>query len=313
MALRIVFYSWQSDLPPRGNRTLIEDALTTAARKIARDETLDIEPRVDSDTKGLAGSPDIAEAIFMKIQRSEAFVADVTPIDPMAAGMRRRTPNPNVLVELGFAAKSLGWERVIMVLNTAYAELESLPFDLRARRILKYAHAGEEAPGAVRSQLASQLEVALREVLATRSPAEERALEAVKPEHRPSVWVDYEHHHDYSDDEAARQRPEPPRTSVTLAIRNVGACGVRLEQARFYWRLNDAPDNTVDATISSRNEETLRGAIGVGEKLRLDVGLPRKAPASFTSAKAELVARLDAISTTSGVRATMTREMRVPR
>jgi hypothetical protein len=42
---------------------------------------------------------------------------------------RRRTPNPNVLVELGYALKALGDERVIVVVNTAFGKEELLPFD----------------------------------------------------------------------------------------------------------------------------------------------------------------------------------------
>lgn len=45
----------------------------------------------------------------------------------------RATPNPNVLVELGYAAHSLGWDRIIVVVNTAHGAIEELPFDFRAR------------------------------------------------------------------------------------------------------------------------------------------------------------------------------------
>jgi hypothetical protein len=46
------------------------------------------------------------------------FVADVTPIN--AGSDHRLCPNPNVLIELGYAVKALGWSRIVMVLNTAY-------------------------------------------------------------------------------------------------------------------------------------------------------------------------------------------------
>jgi hypothetical protein len=50
----------------------------------------------------------------------------------------KSAPNPNVLIELGYAAAVLGWERVICVVNTAYGTVEQMPFDLRSRRLLNY-------------------------------------------------------------------------------------------------------------------------------------------------------------------------------
>ncbi len=43
-------------------------------------------------------------------------------------------PNPNVLLELGYAAAKLGWDRLVLVMNTNYGHPEELPFDLRNRR-----------------------------------------------------------------------------------------------------------------------------------------------------------------------------------
>src|SRR3954451_8481956 len=111
-----VFYSWQSDRPNATNRSLIQAALESATKRIRADQSLDVEPVVDRDTAGAPGSPDIARTIFDKIQRAAVFVADVTHINDLDAGVVglisrfargaaiRTTPNPNVLVELGYAA-----------------------------------------------------------------------------------------------------------------------------------------------------------------------------------------------------------------
>lgn len=64
---RILFYSWQSDLPNSTNRGFIQRALEDAAVKIAADDTVAVEPVVDRDTQGVPGSPDIAATIFGKI------------------------------------------------------------------------------------------------------------------------------------------------------------------------------------------------------------------------------------------------------
>ena len=131
-----IFYSWQSDLPNATNRGFIGTALTKVKDVLQRDETVTVEPVIDRDTSGVPGSPDIALTIFGKIDSCQLFVGDVSIINRGQEG--RKTPNPNVLVELGYALKSLGPERVILVMNTAYGGPEDLPFDLKMRRIVSY-------------------------------------------------------------------------------------------------------------------------------------------------------------------------------
>ena len=65
---------------------------------------------------------------------ARCFVADVSIVTP--AGATRLIPNPNVLLELGYASKAIGWERIVMVANTAFGQPEELPFDLRKRRVI---------------------------------------------------------------------------------------------------------------------------------------------------------------------------------
>jgi len=59
---RVVFYSWQSDLPNRTNRSFIQQALENVTKAIRADGSIDVEPVVDRDTQGVAGSPDMLEA-----------------------------------------------------------------------------------------------------------------------------------------------------------------------------------------------------------------------------------------------------------
>lgn len=158
---RIVFYSWQSDLPNSCNRGFIQAALEQAADAITADDSVAVEPVVDRDTQNVPGSPDIASTIFAKIAGADIFVADVSIV--VAPEGRRACPNPNVLIELGYALKTLGYDRVILVFNTAFGRLEQLPFDLRSRRVLAYEmkeDAAERAPA--RKALARHLEAALR-------------------------------------------------------------------------------------------------------------------------------------------------------
>ena len=124
-----IFYSWQSDLPSKINRGFIRDVLDIAVRELSKDLLLNEAPRLDQDTAGIPGSPDIVSSILMKIESCSMFVADLTLV-----GSQGTAPNPNVLIEYGYALKSKGPERIIGVMNVAFGLPESLPFDLKARR-----------------------------------------------------------------------------------------------------------------------------------------------------------------------------------
>jgi hypothetical protein len=162
---RIVFYSWQSDLPNACNRGFIQHALEDAAAAIKADDTVEVEPVVDRDTQGVPGAPDIASTIFSKIAAADAFVADVSIT---GRGDTRPTLNPNVLIELGYALRALGHERVILVFNRAFGKIEELPFDLKMRRVLAYDMPAEERQKAQeRNVLEGQLDAAVRAALGT--------------------------------------------------------------------------------------------------------------------------------------------------
>ena len=159
-----VFYSWQTDLPNATNRGFIQSALESAAKSIRDDESIKIEPVIDRDTIGVPGAPDIADTILAKIEKSQIFVADVSIINNK--GKSRKTPNPNVLIELGYAMKTLGLDRIIMVMNITFGKPELLPFDLRMRRVITYKMSEiEEDRSVERKSLSSVLVYAIRVVL----------------------------------------------------------------------------------------------------------------------------------------------------
>ena len=162
---KVVFYSWQSDLPNATNRGFILQALEQAAKVITSDKLLSIDPVIDRDTSGLPGSPEIVRSIFNKIERAAVFVADVSIINGGERGAGRPTPNPNVLVELGYALHALGPSRVLLVLNTAYCKVEQLPFDLRMRRTMSYCMPEKAfSRSGERKKLEKDLSVALRAI-----------------------------------------------------------------------------------------------------------------------------------------------------
>jgi hypothetical protein len=162
----IVFYSWQKELPNNTNRSFIEKSLGDAVKEIRNDDSISVEPRVDADTQGIPGSPDIGSAIFEKIKAASVFVADVSLITRAINDQgeaARQTPNPNVLIELGFAAAVLGWNRILMVMNTHFGPVEQLPFDLRKKRTLTYDVAPDaDLKAPIRKQLEDRFESELR-------------------------------------------------------------------------------------------------------------------------------------------------------
>ncbi|MFZ5995690.1 MAG: hypothetical protein ACOYU4_11985 [Thermodesulfobacteriota bacterium] len=157
-----VFYSWQSDLPNRTNRGLIQSALEKAVADLRSDDSTAVEPVVDRDTLGEPGAPDIAATILRKIDAAVAFVCDVSIVSRSENG--RPCPNPNVLVELGYALKSLRSERVVLVFNTAFGDISELPFDLRFKRVLPYHMSKTTEPNTIRGSLTSALSGALKAI-----------------------------------------------------------------------------------------------------------------------------------------------------
>lgn len=163
VATHTIFYSWQSDLPNSTNRGFIEECIERSIREVRSDEELKLDPCLDRDTAGVPGSPDIVATIFGKIKAADIFVGDVSFIDGERA--KRRTPNPNVLVELGYAAALLGWEKIICVFNRATGEINDLPFDIRQRRVRSYELVQGQEKADQKRILASVLRLDITDIL----------------------------------------------------------------------------------------------------------------------------------------------------
>jgi hypothetical protein len=156
MTPQTVFYAWQAQHPGNCNRSLIEKALERALQDLAQNKAGPIEFELDQDARGALGSPEISATILQKIENCSIFVADITPIGSLING--KRTPNPNVLFELGYAWHKLGESRIILVLNEAFGSPEDLPFDLLKRSLVLYRRDRDasDGPGSVRSYLAGR-------------------------------------------------------------------------------------------------------------------------------------------------------------
>jgi len=179
MPQQTVFYSWQSWTDGGANRNFIEDCLERAIKEIRKDDSLRLDPVIDRDTQGVPGAADIANTIFGKVADADVFVADVSFIQE--PGAQRRTPNPNVLVELGYALSKLGDGKVVCILNLASGRIEELPFDIRGRLVATYelipkSKAADEAEWQTlraeqRKQLVGKLKHSIVAVLSAPDPA----------------------------------------------------------------------------------------------------------------------------------------------
>ena len=161
-----------------------------AVRNLNHSLGLEEAMRVDQDTDGVVGWPDITATILSKIEQCEVFIADLTPINGPTSDFRL-TPNPNVLLELGYAlATGLGRLRIICVVNSAYLEdgdLKELPFDVRGSRPMVFSLANRDERGSLKGQ-ADSARVKARDMLADRLESALRAtLDAIQAEREGNI------------------------------------------------------------------------------------------------------------------------------
>jgi len=169
-----LFYSWQSDCPNSTNRTFIEDALEKAIKEVSTNISIENAERnetlaLDKDTQGVPGTPPITDVIFQKISGAAVFVPDLTFVGK--AKTNRLIPNPNVLIEYGYAIRTLGYSKIVPIMNTAYGNMtqENLPFNMRhLRHPLTYhlaSNASTEEKKNIKSELVKKLILAIQLIL----------------------------------------------------------------------------------------------------------------------------------------------------
>ena len=135
-----IFYSWQSDSDAKLNLNFIQNALEVASNNLQKEGLFDLY--IDHSTRDEPGSPNINEIIFKKIEESNLFIADISIINKNSE--ERKTPNPNVLIELGYAIKYFGFKNIILIFNSYYGNPIDLPFDIRQNKILIYYFDGSD-------------------------------------------------------------------------------------------------------------------------------------------------------------------------
>ncbi len=156
-----VFYSWQSDTPSKVGRSFVRDALEIAIEGLDFAEAE--RPEIDQDTKGILGSPVIADTIFAKIREADVVVSDVTLTGQTPVG--KRACNSNVAIELGYALGVHGDAVLLKVMNTHFGSPADLPFDLAHRRWPVQFRLSPEADSAERGRVIGALAKELRRIL----------------------------------------------------------------------------------------------------------------------------------------------------
>ena len=280
-----IFYAWQSDRPAKLCRSLVRKALDDAAEQLRDDLTIVdaplVEVEIDQDTQGKAGSPPVAETILQKIRESDAFVADLTFTGCREGKSGSPVPNPNVLIEYGYALHALGGNRVIAVFNEEFGNPEDLPFDLQHRRWpIRYQTSGdgsdEEAQAARRSErtkLASALATAIKTIVQNAGKVDQTPFQRVQnylldregwTQTSEYVW----HHSQFPEFTISPTEEEP------LPVRG-GDSWVRaaLNPSAFVYPLQVCFHQTVLAEVDCILYDEIRAITPTPEPRRVDKGL----------------------------------------
>ena len=109
-------------------------------------EEYDIPIIIDRDTRSDAGMGSVVETVFEKINNADIFLCDISPVtelnvkDSTGAERSKLMPNSNVMIELGYALRSMYYRRIIAVSNqTKFIHKRgTLPFDILGKRNITF-------------------------------------------------------------------------------------------------------------------------------------------------------------------------------
>ena len=175
-----IFFSWQSDLDQDLTTRAIRAALRAAMTAVEKDYPVDIT--LEEATSNVPGAPYIPYALADKITKADIFVGDITTVIRLGGQTGKSLPNPNVTFELGIASAELGWNRIIILFNTALAALDDLPFDFDRHRISKFNFSADaNARKGNENDLRKLAHAAIAQIVAD-DPKRPRELQEIPPE-----------------------------------------------------------------------------------------------------------------------------------
>lgn len=139
-----IFYCWQSDIP--GQREMIYEELQ--AQKYRLEELHHCHIEIDEDIRSVPGMIPIADTVLKKIREADVFVCDISPVTSIerrngvvdGPNNYKRMPNSNVMLELGYALRSMHHSRIIALANTSGSKWYEgeMPFDIFDRYYIKF-------------------------------------------------------------------------------------------------------------------------------------------------------------------------------
>ncbi|HBO75831.1 MAG TPA: hypothetical protein DEH15_12330, partial [Marinilabiliales bacterium] len=145
------------------NQTAIRQGIRNALNQI-ESEYEDIQLLIEEATRNMPGSPNIPATIFAKISNSDIFICDLTTINS-SDSTNRKVPNPNVLIELGYAIAKLGWSRIILLFNTNFGDFPNdMPFDIDRHRASNYCIIDKNDNNG-KKNLSSLLKIAIKTII----------------------------------------------------------------------------------------------------------------------------------------------------
>lgn len=139
-----IFFAYQSDSDDKFNKGFIHQASLNAILKL-KEEGFDVE--FDYGFKKTPGTPILIEEMLKKNNEADMVLVDLT-LTSSSKGFNSKdftllgqtvslhkekknklSPNPNVLLETGYAWSSKGFYRTLAIMNTAYGLPTDLPVD----------------------------------------------------------------------------------------------------------------------------------------------------------------------------------------
>lgn len=144
-----VFFAFQMDTEDKFGKGFIQSAIEIAIQKFKSEDT---EITLDFGFRGTPGTPLLIDEMLKKSTESDMVIVDLTftssKVWSKSKKMKffgkelrlldikndKKSPNPNVLLETGYAWAKKGTYRTLAVMNEAFGSPEELPVDLKGFR-----------------------------------------------------------------------------------------------------------------------------------------------------------------------------------
>lgn len=132
------FWSWQSD--NKDITEFIEKTLNSIVEELNKELHLHKKIKIDRAIESGEGARNIVINLQDKIRNADLFIADITPITNIIN--EKLIPNPNVMMELGYAIESVGLHKICLVAK-ASGKSGRYPFDIDQNHRITYSNDGE--------------------------------------------------------------------------------------------------------------------------------------------------------------------------